>query len=481
MPALLDKRAETNQYPTANRQRRSLRSSSGIQMENVSRALKQRDGELLVCDVSLYLQLYQEHLQKSGGNQELAKRYTFEAIKKDGVALMQENISALSQGGKTLFDLESRARMQLTPTQNTYLLHQEETVDPQSEQTVIKRKMVSPEHAYIGRSVIEALTGWRRENDLASMTQNEYLFANFDKFFNATKTHTLVWGSPIAKESEGEMIHKYNGEYGYLYVGEITEVAGIRKMVMHSYKNDMSTEAYQKFMRELQGQEFFAGLGKHSTAQTVDVDRVMRTSVMKEGTLTHNEIYQRMFKVKAEVDGSSTMFGIDQKTFLAVQDPTLRQRLEDEASTIVAHWVVNLLEKGISTDWIQDHIKDKYIQETQNTIENIKLERMLKKSDQHRIDSADIVEENQVDLKALAAMKANTGAFCGTWGKGSGSGRVEGVTQRITDSLRNFTQFSGGGWGVDRMSRSRTEKTKCDDCGGSDFGECGYCIRCYPE
>lgn len=472
MPALLDNRAYINNnfpdLPLLVGERVGVRG----QMESVSKALKQRDGELLVCDVSLYLQLYQEHLQKSRGNQALAKKYTFEAIKKDGVALMQENISALSVNGNPLFDLESRARMQLTPTQNTYLLHQEETVDEATGQTVIRRKMVSPEHAYIGRSVTEALTSWRRGNDAAVMAQNENLFTNYDKHFNATKTHTLVWGSPMAKESEGQLIHKYNGEYGYLYVGEITEEAGIRKMILHSYKNDMSSEAYQKFMSELQGQEFFAGFGPQTTPQTASVDQLMRTSIMREGSFTPEQIYKQMFKVKKEVDGVDTMFGIDEKTLLAVQDPELRQQLENDASAEVALWLVDQLASGVDPAILQNQIKDKYIQATRQTIQKVQVERTLKNSANHIPGS--IVSEDRVDIAALKAMKTNTGAFCGTWDTAS-------TTGSLAPALSGFTTFSARGWGGGGESKS-ANKEYCNTCRQDQpVGSCKLCAVCFPE
>ena len=442
-----------------------------FQKESVSKALKQRDGELLVCDVSLYQQLYQEHLQKSGGNQSLAKKYIFEAIKKDGVALMQENISALSQGGKTLFDLESRARMQLTPTQNTYLLHQEEIVDEKTGQRISSRKMVSPEHAYIGRSVTEALTGWRRGNDARIMAQNEKIFTN-DKYFSATKTKTLVWGSPIAKSSEGELVHKYNGEYGYLYVGQITEKAGSRKMILHSYKNDMSSEAYQRFMAELPGQEFFAGLSDQTTIETMAVDRVMSTSILSDDTYTPEQIYQRMFKVKKEVDGVDTMFGIDQKTLLAIQDPQLRQRLEDEASTEVAIWLVGQLTAGVDTKLLQQQIKGKYISATQKTINKYKTEQMLKNTTD-LTTTGEIVSEDRFDINALKAMKKTTGAFCGSWDTGNSEGG-------LATGLSGFKTFTARGWGGE--SKSGKETVYCDTCRDNmPAGSCKLCAVCFPE
>lgn len=463
--------------PVSPRRRGSIPINSSIKMESVSQALKQRDGELLICDVSLYYQLYQEHLQKSGGNSDVAQKYTFEAAKKDGIALIQENISALSVGGKPLFDLESRARMQLTPTVNTYLLHQEEFFNEETGQTEIQKKMVSPEHAYIGRSVTEALTHWRRGNDAAAMAQNERLFTDFDQKFDPTKPHTLVWASPIAKESEGALIHKYNGEYGYFYIGEITHEAGVRKMVVYSYKNDLSLKSYQQFMKGLKGQEFYSGIGEQTTPQTAEVDRVMRTSLMIEGGLTPKEVYQRLFKVKKDVEGIDTMFGIDEKTLLAVQDPELRQRLENEASANVASWLIGHLERQTDTAIIQDQVKDQYIAATKKTIERYKAEKALKETIQNQVSPGVITSEDKVDLKALSAMKANTGAFCGTWGKEAG--KFEGAAQRITNSLQNMVSFSGVGWGVERRSGSG-DKSKCDDCGGEEFGDCGFCIRCYP-
>jgi hypothetical protein len=466
MPITADRRAE--QYH---------RSNNPFQQESVSRALKQRDGELLVCDVSLYRQLYQAHLDKSGGNQKIARQYTYEAVKKDGVSLMQENISALSIGGTPIFDLESRARMQLTPTVNTYLLHQEEIFNPATSQIEINKKMVSPEHAYIGRSVTQALTQWRRGNDASSMAQNERLFTDFEKHFDITKTHTLVWGSPMAKESEGPLIHKYNGEYGYLYVGEITHEAGVRKMVVHSYKNDLSLKSYQQFIDGFEGTKFYAGDTDQTTPQTVEVDRLMRTSLMIQGSISPKDVYKQLFKIKTAVEGIDTLFGIDEKTLLSVQDPHLRQKLENEASSDVATWLINQLERGASDNEIQDQVKNQYIVATRKTIERYKVEKAIRETKEYQVSADIIVDEDVVDLKALAAMKATSGAFCGKWGKGAS--QFEGSTQKIENSLKNLTTFSGFGWGGEK--RSSSDKAKCNDCGGEEFGECGFCIRCFPE
>lgn len=486
MPALIDRTPALIPRPS---NRESIANNSLLKMESVSHALKQRDGKLLVCDVSLYFQLYQELLQKSQGNTSLAKKYVFEAAKKDGTALIQENISALSVNGTPLFDLESRARMQLTPTVNTYLHYQEERFNEETGQKEITQKMVSPEHAYIGRSVTEALTGWRRGNDAVVMAQNEELFVNFEKKFDPTKTHTLIWGSPIAEKAEGQLINKYNGEYGYLYVGKITHEAGVRKMLVHSYKTDMKTDSYQAMMRELGGQEFFAGFGKENSPETEQIDRVMRTSLMMEGELTPEQVYDKMFKTKQNVKSlssvipaeagihlnSPTIFGIDQQTLMAVQDPELRQALEERASSEVAVWLAGEIVKGTDAKTVQGLIKDKYISVVKKVIRQVQTERMLANSATVDRLGNPIVDETRVDMTALKEMKTNTGAFCGTWESSGGGASLSG-------SLKNFTTFSGGGWGGNGSESGSSEKVFCSDCKKKQVaGSCGLCSVCFPE
>lgn len=458
--------------------------------KEVSHALKQRDGELLVCDVSLYYQLYGEHLQKSGGSHEIAQKYTLLAAKKDGVALIQENISALSIDKTPIFDLESRARMQLTPTVNTYLLHQEEVFDQESGSTEIQKKMVSPEHAYIGRSVKRALSRWRRSNDLVSMTQNEEIFTNLDDLqktnpdFDPTKTVTLAWGSPIASEAEGSQITEFNGEYGYWYIGRIVQEAGLRKMIVHSYKNDMSAEAYYSMMKSLGGREFFAGLDDQSTPQTELVDRVMRSSILVEGELTDQEIFSRMFEAKKQIDNSETMFGITKETLLAVQDPELRQRLEDEASMEVGSWLVSQIAAGVDQRVVQTQIKDRYILATQKTLTKIqtecKLQEMLKKSADITDIGISIVDEKRVDLTDLAKMKANQGKACGGWGKSSSATVIEDSSQQLVKALGSYTSFSGSGWGIGGGGSSFESSEMCKDCGlrPKVKSGCGWCEPC---
>jgi hypothetical protein len=183
--------------------------------------------------------------------------------------------------------------------------------------------------------------------------------------------------------------------------------------------------------------------------------------------MTPDEIYQRMFKVKAEVDGVETMFGIDQKTLLTVQDPTLRQKLEDEASTEVALWLVDQLAQGVDPKLLQQQIKGKYISATQKTIKQYNQEILLDPASR-------IVNEGPVDINALKTMKQNTGAFCGTWETG-------GSENGLVAGLSGFKTFTARGWGGESKGAS-SEKAYCNTCRQDQpIGSCKLCAVCFPE
>jgi hypothetical protein len=193
---------------------------------------------------------------------------------------------------------------------------------------------------------------------------------------------------------------------------------------------------------------------------------------MKEGSFTPEQIYKQMFKVKREVDGVDTMFGIDEKTLLAVQDPDLRQRLENDASAEVALWLVDQLARGVDPAILQNQIKDRYIQATKKTIQTVQVERTLQNSTNHLPGA--IVSEDRVDIAALKTMKTNTGAFCGTWDTASTSGS-------LTPALSGFTTFSARGWGGGE-SKGGKETVYCETCRENmPAGSCKLCAVCFPE
>lgn len=53
----------------------------------------------------------------------------------------------------------------------------------------------------------------------------------------------------------------------------------------------------------------------------------------------------------------------------------------------------------------------------------------------------------------------------------------------LTTSSSRWSINSGLGLrlGISAETRASSEKKKCEDCGGSDFGSCGFCNTCFPE
>lgn len=433
---------------------------------------KEVEGQLFICDIRLYKTLYSQLLKKSGGNLELARKYTHQAITNDGTSLVQENISTLKDksGSFIVNDLRLRASMQQTPTRHVYY----QTKDQNTGHDII----TSPEYRFLGESITTALTDWRRGNDKAAMrlVQSLHLTLPPNQAEDGKKKvdYTLLWASPTAENWEDPLIQKYNGEYGYLYVGRLTEEAGVRKMVVHSFKADLKTASYMQLLADTKG--VFHHLPeeinpdkvyKDSMAELRDdvdspkrplLDHLMRTVAVVDGQISDRDIISRLYKSKKEVEDSDRMFGIKEETMQFIQNSNLRNSIENEVSTQVADWLIDQITKGVADDVIQGQIRDKYISYTRALVGKMKqLEidshiHLL----EHRVVTTSVVNEQRVMEEDLRKMQELRGAFCGDWGDSPSS------ISEILKDLQNYTGISGSRLGS----------------GGGFTKEGGYCLSC---
>lgn len=439
---------------------------------------KEVDGQIFVCDVSLYRNLYEELLQKTG-DAKIAQRDTLLAVVKDGTSLIQENISALKdeKGRHVVDDVVLRASMQQTPTEHTHLQIKHEKTGGDV--------LTSPEYQALGKGITDAMTAWRRGNDLAAVNQMQDLALNLPVNSEGKVDHTIIWASPKAEEWENEWVRKYNGEYGYVYVGHVTEEAKVRKIIFYSFKTDALTQTYERFYQNTGGKLYEAPF-EVSPEATDDVakrpllDKLMRTTMVLDGAMSDRQVIAGLYQAKKEVENSDTMFGIKEETMLFIQNPELRKRIELEASTPVAEWLVGEIVKGASNEEIQSQVRDKYIKAVKDLVAAIKKESKAeikinyKKYEVSGV-SERIVPENRVYLEDLRRMTDLKGAFCGDWGSSSTASLFENPLQNLVGSYTGISGIRSGGIGGGVSSGGSCIVCKIN---APVEGGCGYCTSC---
>lgn len=465
------------------------------------------EGQLFVFDASLYRNLYDEYMKFSGGDREIARRNVLLAIIKDGAALIQENIAALKEKDK--FGKEKRivdddviqAQMQYTPTEHRFY----ETIDPETGERIL----CSPEHLELRKSYLKTITRFRRGNDLAinGLMQNLALNQPVND-----KSVSALSKSPRAEGWEGPLVNQCAGEYGYAYTWNVTEEAGLRMAIVYSVKVDANTETFLRVMDNVKGKSYQASFddidptNPYSPSKERPLDIGMRTGKILDEHLSVEQWISAIYKAKGEVEGVEaegpnkghvTMFGIKEKTMLDVQSPELRKRIEQEPATIVAHWVLSQIEKGVSNEEIQSQVRNKYIKEVKAFVSKVQKERERANTlsnypiqtrrnydgttpSPYNSMSASSISAAEMALRAdLRNMVQTKGAFCGIWGESSPSFSF-GISSDSLADLSNSTGLSGtrvnvlGGGGLRLSSGEVTHCKKCGDhlCG---TGKCGKC------
>ena len=444
---------------------------------------KEVEGQLFVCDVSLYRNLYNELLDASGGNEEIAKRDTYFAILRDGTSLIQENISALKdeKGNRVVDDEIIQAKMQQTPT-----VHTLKQVKNSNGDDVI----TSPEYTYLGKSITASITGWRRNNDHAVASLVEDLAINLPNLPEG-EGYTLGWGSPKAEEWENEWIRKFNGEYGYLYSGFLTGPIGARELIVYSHKVDATTSTYAEFMDSRKGESYTAPF--EDQEERPFLDKLMRTVKVSRGAVTVAETNAALYQAKQNAEGSDRMFGILEDTMHYVQDPELRQRIEDEASAPVAKWLVDQISKGVSNEIIQAQVRDRYISSVKSLVTVLKDERSLNQAENNKpskredvikvtpgmITNSGISSAELAFMQDLRKRTQTSGAFCGEWGEAKNTFGTDPI-QDIIDNYSGVSGTRGGGifGGGLKLSSGNSETCKTCNKRPAAEGGCGYCDPC---
>jgi hypothetical protein len=366
-----------------------------------------------------------------------------------------------------------RAQMQQTPTRHVYY----QTTDSRTGRDIITNEEYLP----LGASVTTAITGWRRGADRSIMELVEEKALTVGPNSKGEIDYTFRWSSPRAEEWEDQWVRKYNGEYGYEYVGRLTEVRGVRRLEVYSYKVDATTATHQQFARDLGGDTFTAafpssGEGADDTVKRPALETHLRTLTIAEGPLTHSEVISRFYKAKKQVEGSDRMFGILEDTMHFIQTPALRRRIEIEVAGPVADWVVGRIIAGSSDDEIQNRIRDRYINEVKALVGKLKMEQQQSQSDfagwAQRYEEG--LDGNGFDMAAaymldLKRRQEGGGAFCGEW-------KIN--TKSFKEALADLSNYTGL-TGAARFGAGGFSKT-CVKCGirAPEEGGCGWCSSC---
>lgn len=434
-------------------------------------AVKETTGKQMAFSITPYKTLYNQILETTG-NREVAERDTYEAILRDGTSYIQESITAQKKknGDLIINDPVFQAKAQQTAT-----IHSFEQIQNPAGKYVI----TSPEYVTTGKSITETISGWRRGNDHSAISLIENLVNNLPEDPEG-KDITLMWASPPAEEWEDEWVRNYNGEYGYQYVGRLTGPVGARRLLVHSYKADAKTKTFDSFMNSHQGEVYQAGFDDQK--ERPFLDKLMRSVKVIQGSLSGDEVIKGLYKAKQEVEGSDTMFGILESTMLYAQDETLRQRIENEASSPVAYWLVKQISSGVPDSIIQDQVVDKFTKETvslmkkyqQEEAEKEKTKALIKTQPSNPMNLPHYKVENnpfsddKVFLMAdLQRRTQTTGAFCGeTVGSSASFG-----SDPIQDIVSNYSGLSGKR--INSLGGGGLSSEKSDQCSVCEKYLCG--------
>lgn len=435
-------------------------------------------GKQIAFSVAPYRTLYNQILEATG-DKELAGVDTYRAILRDGTSFIQESITAQKNknGDLIISDPVFQAKAQQTATFHTFM----QTKNPEG-----KMVITSPEYLETGKSITETISGWRRSNDHSAISLVENLVNNLPEDPQG-KDITLMWASPRAEEWEDEWVRKYNIEYGYQYVGRLTGAPGARRLLVHSYKADAKTETLDSFMNGHQGEVYRAGF--EDEKERPFLDKLMRSVKVIRGVLSGTEVIKGLYKAKQEVEGSDKMFGILENTMLFAQDETLRQRIEREASSPVAHWLVRQISLGTPDNILQEQVIGKFTNETVSLMEKYQQEEQERESAKtmikaqpsnplnlpsYKIEQSPFSDDRALLMADLQRRTQTAGAFCGELGGTS----IDFGSNPIQDIIANYSGISGmrintiGGGGL-----SSGEVTHCKKCGDHlcGTGKCGKC------
>lgn len=417
---------------------------------------------LHVFDVSLYKNLFNQATQ-AGLSPEQARSVVTFAATYDSLGAITENISGEKDDfGNYVFDVEDRIRMQLTPHKHYYLQEEDEmTQEPM---------MVAPEHKWgnFKKDVLSLISNWRRSMDKVGMAGVRAKF--LDKSQDSLKEgETIVWGSPKAEEWEEVAVRKYNGQYGFLYVGKVVNINGTKVLEVHDFKNDLDASAYDIFFHSIEGEVCIHPLYSERPL----VDKVKASYVRTNQHLTRETVWRKLGGIQKQIRGKDEIFDLPVDAIIALQDSELQKRIQCEVAAPIGTWIAAEIYRGTSTDEVQNQVRQKFIDMTLVLVNKIKAEkssrmRLVREQSLIDISTLPVIDSqryiDRVDPAVLQRYSGSGGIGCGSWGR-SGSGRG-GI--RIGNSVAGLTSAFGGSesiGGICRCGRSKSDgHYHCPDC-----------------
>lgn len=411
--------------------------------------------ELHVFDTSLYRNLFDQAVH-AGLSREQARSVVAFAATCDSLGVVTENISGEKDDfDNYVFDIENRIRMQLTPFKHLYLEEENEmTHEPM---------MVAPEHKWgsFKKDVLSLISSWRRGMDKVGMAGVRARF--LDKSEDALKEgETIIWGSPKAEQWEGESVMRYNGRYGFLYVGRVININGIRVLEVHDFKNDLDASAYDSFFQSIEGEVCTNPLYLDHPL----VDKVKASYVRTNDRWTIEAIWRKLGEIQSQLRGQAEIFDLPADVINSLQDPELHKRIHSEVAAPIGIWIADEIYKGTSNEEIQRQVRQKFIDMTLKTLQMRSVrERVL--VDVSAMPGADSQRyTDRVDPVVLQRYSGSSGIGCGSWGS-SGLGKG-GISFGISSVVGLSGVFGFGG------EAGKKNKT-CSRC-----GEVNYCTKtCY--
>lgn len=386
--------------------------------------------QLLAFDVSLY-----------------SPTTSREAIIKDSVGLITEKVSAEKD-----FDTKTQVMLQLTPPEHEYIVDDSSGI-PQ---------LTCPEYFGTGKTLRDGLTSWRRGLDIRAMTEVQSQFFSPDTEIG-TK---FIWCSPKAEDWEEERVKKYNGKYGYMYVGEVVEQViedkRARKLIVHDFKTDLKTASYHHFLMNNADEIHYTPSVENPDEPFLDrvMASVSRINSNRATSYTDESVWRGVSLSKQFVEKDNTIFGLDPETIIAFQNRELHKHIEQTAATEIADWILEEQARGTPTYLIQSQVRNQFMRVTKKALAEAKYGRYL------TIDTSGQFMSPPI---ALSNFKSAGGDFCGGWGGGSEIGMGGGL------GLPSFLMTTRSSESVPSYSKGDCIKCKRDEV---EVGPCKICKKC---
>jgi hypothetical protein len=346
-----------------------------------------------------------------------------------------------------VFDDYTRAAAQLTPIKHEYDLE-----DVLKEDGSRGFKIIPPEFRRQGKDIRSVMTNWRRNLDIRSMDQVE-------RAILSGEGEELGWSSPKSEKWEGELINKYNSDYGYHYKAQIMGKNGLRKLIVLDYRLPFQVKAFDHYIKSSSNSVF----NEDESENLPLIDQVMSTVGVKNEVRSEEQTWRELIESDKASGGDGRVWGLEEDNVLKVQNRRLHDVFKDRAAARVAQWLIGMIEDGVSPDVVQRQVKTKYILETQ---ESVQYYNGLLQQEKPLANLNNKPHGDEFDPRVLGGFSGFGGIGCGDWGGSS--------------AFQAFTSFGLSNPGATGKFALSIESKKCIKCHSAEAerGGCGFCTSC---